>query len=172
MALTRQQKEARVAEATEALSSAVSYVFMSYDGLTVTDMNDLRAKLHAEGVGMRVIPKRLARIVTKNVELDFDPTTVEGQLAVVWGNDAVAPAKVLHGFVKEHENAQMVAGAMDGSLLSTDEVKALAQLPSREELLAKLVGTLAGPISGFQSVLSGVPRSAVYVLTAIKESKE
>jgi len=172
MALTRQQKEQRIKTTTEDLSGAVSYVFLSYDAFNVEDVEELRGQMHEQGVSMRVMPKRLLKIVLQNVELDFDPTQVDGQLAVVWGSDAVAPAKVLYEFAKERDNLKLVAGAMDGSPLSAEEVTALAQLPGREELLAKLVGTLAGPISGFQSVLSGVQRNAVYVLTAVKEQKE
>ena len=145
MALTREQKEQAVAETTEALSGAMSYVVVSYDALTVTDSEELRGKMAEAGVSLRVLPKRLLKIVLEKVELDFDPTQQEGQLAVAWSDDPVAPAKVLDEFVKEHENVSMVAGAMEGSLLSQDEVGALAKLPSREELLAKLVGSLASP---------------------------
>ncbi len=172
MALTREQKEQTVTETTEALSGAVSYVFVSYDALTVADVEDLRVKMGEADVSLRVLPKRLLKIVCQNVELPFDPTTTEGQLAVAWSSDAVAPAKILNEFIEDHDNLQLVAGAMEGSLLSLEEVKALAKLPSREELLAKLVGTLAGPMSGTVRVFSGVQRSAVYVLTAIKEQKE
>lgn len=171
MALTREQKETRVKETAETLSSAVSVVFVTYDALQLADMNALRDQLFEAGVSMRVIPKRLAKIALENAKLDFDPTTQEGQLALVWGDDVISPAKVLAGFAKDHEQLQLVGGVMDSAVISDEEVKKLATMPSREELLAKLVGTLAGPISGFQSVLSGVPRNAVYVLSAIKDQK-
>ena len=181
MALTREQKETRVKETAETLSSAVSVVFVTYDALQLADMNALRDQLFEAGVSMRVIPKRLAKIALENAELNFDPTAQEGQLALVWGDDVVSPAKVLAGFAKDHEQLQLVGGVMDPSSakasegkveLTAEQVVQLSTMPSKEELLAKLVGTLAGPISGFQSVLSGVPRNAVYVLSAIKDQKE
>jgi len=172
MALTREQKEQTVADATEALSGALSYVFVAYDALSVADVEDLRQKMDAEDVSLRVLPKRLLRIVLQNLELPFDPTEAEGQLAVAWSNDPVAPARILDEFIQNHDNLRLVAGAMEGSLLSFEEVQALAKLPSREQLLGQLVGTLAAPMSGAVRVLSGVQRSAVYVLTAIKEQKE
>ena len=172
MALTREQKEQTVADATAALTSAMSYVFVAYDALTVPDVEELRGKMAEAGVSLRVLPKRLLRLVLQQVKLDFDPTAHEGQMAVAWSDDLVAPAKVLAAFVKTHENVRMVAGAMEGTFLSMEEVKAVALLPSREELLARLVGSLAAPMTGLARVLSGVQRSAVYVLVAIREQKE
>lgn len=171
MALTRQQKEAQVAAVEQSLSSAMAVAFMTYDAMGVEQVEELRDRLFAEGVTMRVLPKRLLRLVLKNLSIDFDPTQHEGQFAVVWGSDAVAPAKVIHSFAKEHENIKLVAGALEGKVLSQAEVTALAQLLSREELLAKLVGTLVNPIRGIQGVLTGVQREAVYVLHAIAEKK-
>jgi len=172
MALTREQKEQTVTETAEALSAAMSYVFVSYDALTVPEVEELRGTMSAAGVSLRVLPKRLLKIILQKVELDFDPTQHDGQFAVAWSEDPVAPAKILDEFVQDHEHVQIQAGAMEGSLLSLEDVQALAKLPSREELLAKLVGSLAAPMSGMVGVLSGVPRSAVYVLTAIRDQKE
>lgn len=170
MALTRQQKEARVAEAKEALT-ATAVVFVTYDALNLVDMNELRDSLFEAGVKMRVIPKRLLKLAATNAKLDIDPTTYEGQVAIVWGDDVVTPAKTLSEFAKKHEQLQLVSGVMEGAVIDQDQVKQLANLPSREELLAKLVGTLAGTTTGLVGVLSGVPRSAVYVIKAIADSK-
>jgi large subunit ribosomal protein L10 len=172
MALTREQKKARVQEARETLGSAVAVVFVTYDALALADMNELRDQLFEAGVSMRVIPKRLLKLAVIEAKLDFDPTAQEGQMALVWGDDVVSPAKVLAEFAKKHEQLQLVGGVMERSVISDFEVKRLATIPSREELLRQLVGMLAGPLSGFQAVLSGVPRSAVFVLAAIKESKQ
>lgn len=172
MALTREQKEQRVAEASEALTKAMSYVLVTYDALTVPDVEELRGKMHEAGVSMRVLPKRLLRLVLQQVKLDFDPTQHEGQMAVAWSDDLVAPAKVLAEFVKGHEHMQMVAGAMEGVFLSQAEVQALALLPSRKELLAKVVGSLAAPLTKVVRVLSGVQAKMVFVLVAIRDQKE
>ena len=172
MALTRQQKEQRVAEAQEAIAGATSVVFMAYDALGVTDLEELRDALHREGARVRVMPKRLLKRVLESAKLEFDPTAQSGQLAIVWGNDAVAPAKVLYTFAKKREHVQLIAGSLEGKLLQQSEILALAQLPTRLELLAQLVGTMVNPLRGLQTVLNGVQRQTVYVLAALVEQKQ
>jgi len=172
MPLTRQQKEERVATTTQDLKEAESYVFMGYDGLNVTDMGELRTKLYEQGAHLRVLPKRLLRLVMRNIEQDFDPTTVEGQIAVAWGNDPVAPAKVLHEFAKKRATIMwLVAGAMGGAFLAKEQVIALAQLPGKQELRGQLVGVIAGPMRGLVVTLSGVQRNFVYALKAVADKK-
>ncbi len=172
MALTREQKEQTIADMQGAVSEAVSTVFVSFDGLSLEDMGELRNQLFEAGMSMRVVPKRLLRLAMQNAKLDFDPTAHEGQVAVVWGADPVAPAKVIHTFAKSNENIQLLSGVLEGSTIEFAQVEALAKLPSRQELLGQLVGVLSGPMRGFAGVLSGVPRATVYVLKAIAEKKE
>lgn len=172
MPLTKAKKHEVVTEVGQEVAKAQGVVFMTFDGLTMPEVNDLRAKLFSAGVAMRVMPKRLLRIVLKDQKLEFDPMAQVGQIAVVWGADAVTPAKVLHDFAKKNQHMKLVAGVLEGNVLSTEQVLALAKLPSREQLLGQLVGVLAGPIRGFASVLNGVQRQTVYVLTAIKDQKQ
>lgn len=171
MPLTRVQKEKVVEQAGQDLAAAASVVFVAHDGLTLAQMKELRARLQAEGGNMRVIPKRLLRLVLQQAKWDFDPVAPEGQLAVAWGGDAVAPAKALHEFAKKHDGLKLLAGVLEGNMLSMQEVTSLAQLPSRQQLLGQLVGVLAGPARGLVAVLSGVQRQAIYVLVAIKDNK-
>jgi len=171
VALTRQQKEERVAKVEKDISSAVSIVFMSYDGLTVEDSEALRDQLQQQGARLRVISKRLLKIILDRANLAFDPVKQAGQVAFVWGNDAIAPAKVLHGFAKKKTKIQIVGGIMEGSVLSSEQVKQLATLPGKDEMRAQLVGTIAGPIRGFVSVLSGTQRNFLYALSAIRDQK-
>ncbi len=172
MPLTRQQKVERVSQSAQDFSAATSVVFMKYDALTVTDAEALREQLHQHQARMRILPKRLLKRVMEQAGWNFDPTATPGQLAVVWGSDAVAPAKVLHTFAQKHENIQLVAGFLAGNMLSLAEVTALALLPSREQLLGKLVGTIANPMRGLVGVLSGVQRGTVQVLSAIAEKRK
>lgn len=172
MALTRQQKETRIAQASKDLSQATAVVFMAYDALPASDTEELRGKLHAEGVAMRVLPKRLLKKVLEQAKIEFDPLTHEGQLAILWGSDATAPARILHQFAKKHEQVRLVGGLLEGALLELARVESLAVLPSRQELLGQLVGTIAGPLRGLQAVLTGVPRKSVYVLAAIAKKKQ
>lgn len=171
MSLTRQQKEESIAKMESDISSATSVVFMAYDALNVSQVEELRDRLHASNSKMRVIPKRLLRLIMENTKHDFDPTQEEGQIAVIWGDDTVAPAKALHTFAKDLENVRLVAGTLEGALISHEEVMVLAQLPNKEELLGKLVGTISGPIAGLQSVLNGVQRQTTQVLSAIANQK-
>ena len=152
MSLTREQKEEKVKEASEAIKGAVSTVVMTYDALNVLDMEELRGALHEQGVSMKVMPKRLLKLVMDKAKFDFDPTSQEGQMALVWSDDAVAPAKVLAEFAKDHENVELRAGIMEGELLSVEEVQQLAKLPNREQLIGQLVSVLAGPSRGLVTV--------------------
>ncbi len=172
MPLTRQQKEERVATTQKDLEGATSSVVVAYNGLNVSDVGDLRTALHQQGAKLRVLPKRLLRLVMQNMKHDFDPTAVEGQIAVAWGNDPVAPAKVLHDFAKKHQDILwLVAGVMEGTLLTKEQVTALAQLPSRDQLLGQLLNVMTGPARGLVLTLSGVQRNFVYALNAIAEKK-
>lgn len=173
MPLTRQQKEEKVTTTMADLQGAASCVFVAYNGLNVDDMEELRGKLHESGARVRVLPKRLLRLVLKNINLDFDPTSIDGQIAVAWGNDVVAPAKILHEFAKTRaEIMRLVGGAMEGSLLDQVQVIALAQLPTKDQLRGQLLSVLVGPVRGLVMTLSGVQRNFVYAMKAIADQKQ
>lgn len=171
MALTRQQKEARVSQVSTDLKSATSVVFVAYDGLTVDNLEELRDQLFTSQSRLRIVPKRLLKLALKEAAVDFDPSAQSGQLAIVWGSDPVAPAKALHTFAKKNNKAKLVAGVLEGVTLSQEQITALALLPSREQLLGQLVSVLSGPARGLVQVLSGVPRSFVYALKAMSDKK-
>lgn len=172
MPLTRQQKEERVATTHRDVAAAASAVFMAFTAMSVDDTEELRDRLHATGSTLRVLPKHLMRLVMQELKLDFDPTTHEGQFAIVWGSDGVAPAKVVYTFIKDRDNVRLVGGSLEGNLLSFEQVQSLAILPSREELLGQLVGTISQPARGLVMVLSGVQRQTVQVLKAIADQKQ
>ncbi len=172
MALTKQQKKQSVREMQDSMSSAVSVVFLSFNGLTVEEASKLRTSLYEAGGGMRVIPKRLLKIALNNLKLDFDPTVPEGQLAVAWGDEAVAPAKALDEFAREHEDKiRLLAGTLEGDIMSAREVAALASLPSAQQLRGQLVAVISAPIRGLVTALSGIPRGAVGALQAIADQR-
>lgn len=171
MALTRQQKEARVTQVSIDLKAATSVVFVAYNGLTVDELEELRDQLFTSQSRLQVVPKRLLKLALKEAAVDFDPSTQVGQLAIIWGSDPVAPAKVLHTFARKNDKARLVAGVLEGVALSQEQVTALALLPSHEQLLSQLVSVLSGPARGLAQVFSGVPRSFVYALRAIGDKK-
>ena len=172
MALTRQAKEDIIAQTQNKLSSAISFVLITFDQLTVVEVNSLRDQLHAVGGRMRIVPKRLLKIIFQQIKLDFDPLILPVQVAVAWADDAVAPAKILNDFAKKNKDKiQLMTGSLDGNLLTIEQVKALATLPSRDQLLGQLCSVLAGPVRGLVTVLSGAQRNLVQVLQALADKK-
>ena len=159
MAISRDKKLSLVSEMSDLLSSAKMTTFASYDGLSVADVQKLRRSAREQNVTVKVIKNRLVRVaVAQNAALKDIPTDVlVGQLLyAVSDEDEVAPAQVLASFAKTND-ALKIAGAFsgEGKLLSADEVKALATLPSKNELIAQVLATLASPVNDVLSGLSG-----------------
>lgn len=176
MAISRAQKESAVEQLTSELNGIKLAVLTDYRGLTVPEIEELRAKLRESGITYRVTKNTLLRLAAKQSERfgDIAPESFTGPTALALGfEDEVAPARVIFQYAKEHEALEIV-GALtgDGQLLSAAEVKALALLPTREQLLGQVVGTIAAPLTGFVGVLGANVRSIVNVLNAIKETKE
>lgn len=141
-------------------------------GLTVAEMTDLRKKLKSVNVDVKVAKNTLSKIAIKDTAYDVLSNYFEGPVVTLWGyGDPVVPAKVLNTFLKDQQKAEFVVGALQQKLINHKDLATLATLPSKEELLAKMLGSLNAPISGFVNVLAGVPRSFLNVLNAIKEKK-
>ncbi len=173
MAKSRKQKEGTLAELVEALQSAKSVVFADFKGLTVKDATDFRNKARKENVGVLVAKKTLMRLAFKNAGYEgVDPASLQGSLVMVTGfDDEVAPAKLVADFAKDHEALKIVAGVLERKLVDANAIKALAKLPSKQELMAKLVGSINAPLSGLVNVLAGNLRGLVNVLNAVKDQK-
>lgn len=171
-------KQAVVAQLREQLESAKGVVLTSYKGLTVAQDTELRRELREAGVSYHVVKNTMLRIAAKEAGIEGIEEHLEGTTAFAFSTeDAVAPAKVICGFIKKNklEDAEVLTvkvGMVEGKVIGVDEVKALAALPSREELIAKLLGSMNAPISNTVNVLQGVIRNAVYVLDAIRSQKE
>lgn len=170
--MARAEKEALVQEIVEKLSSSKSVVVTDYKGLDVAEITELRKKLREAGVEYKVIKNTLARIAAKKAEMEDLNELFIGPTAIAFGiEDAVAPAKVLVDFAKEHDELEIKGGALDGALINVDKVKALAEIPPREVLLAKALGSMKSPLTGLVNVLTGNLRGLVQVLNQIKEQK-
>lgn len=171
-------KQAVVAQLKEQLESAKGVVLTSYKGLTVAQDTELRRELREAGVSYHVVKNTMLRIAAKEAGIEGIEEHLDGTTAFAFSTeDAVAPAKVICGFIKKNklEDAEVLTvkvGMVEGKVIGVDEVKALATLPSREELIAKLLGSMNAPISNTVNVLQGVIRNAVYVLDAIRSQKE
>ncbi|MBQ3309377.1 50S ribosomal protein L10 [Candidatus Saccharibacteria bacterium] len=159
MAITKDKKKTLVADLTELLESSKMTVFARYQGLTVAELQELRRAARENGVKIKVVKNRLVRVAMGEIAVykDTDTTGLTGQLLyAVSDSDEVAPAKVLANFAKEHEALQ-IAGAFNdlGVNLKEEEIKALAALPSKNELIAQVVAQLLSPVTDSVSGLSG-----------------
>lgn len=172
------KKQAIVAELKDQLTNAKGVVLTSYRGLTVAQDTELRRELRAAGVTYHVVKNTMLRLAAKDAGIEGFDEHLEGTTAFAFSTeDAIAPAKVICDFIKknkldENEVLTVKVGMVEGKVIDADEVKALAALPSREELIAKLLGSMNAPISGTVNVLQGVIRNAVYVLDAVRAQKE
>lgn len=174
MAITRQKKEEILNGLVEELTEAKSAVFADFRGMNVTDATKLRSQCRKEGVKCVVAKKTLMKLAFEKAGYEgVDPMQLEGSLALMLGKeDEVAPAKLAATFAKEHEDQlKIVAGVLEKKIVDESAVIALSKLPSKQELIAKTVGTIAAPLSGFVNVLQGNIRNLVYALNAVKESK-
>ena len=164
-------KAAVVEEMKEKLQSAQGAVFVGFSGLTVADVTKLRRKFREGGVEYKVIKNTLTRIAADELGYNALDAILEGPTALAFSaEDAVAPAKILKEFIKETKTEALTvkAGLVDGQVI---DVAAGACWRSREELLAKLVGSMQAPISGLVNVLQGNIRNMVYVLDAVRAKK-
>jgi len=175
MAKTKLQKEEILRSLNNKIDKAKSVVFTSFKGLTVGDNNALRQDLKREDSEYLVVKKTLLGLALKERKIEsLDVKKFKGNIAAVFGyQDEVAPAKIVDKYRKElEEKIEFVGGILENKYLSADEVGALAKLPSKQELYAKIVGSINAPVSGFVNVLAGSLRKFLYALNAIKESKE
>lgn len=170
---TREQKKELVKNLAEKLKASKAVVFSDFKGLSVKKMTELRNELRTAGVELKVLKKTLIGVALKDAGLDADMKKLEGQIAIaVSAGDEVAAAKIIAKAAKANESLKIVGGILGVKELSADEVNALAKLPSKEEMLAKLVGTLNAPVSGFVNVLAGNLRGLVQVLKAVSEKSK
>lgn len=157
----------------EKIEASQSLVLADYRGLDVAEVTELRVKLREAGVEFKVLKNTLTKRAAAEVGLEGLNPYLEGPTAIAFGmSDAVAPAKVLSEFAKTHKDLEIKAGVIDGKVIDMAGVKALADLPSKEVLLAQVLGGMQTPMYGFAGSLAGVLRKFAYAINAIKEQKE
>ncbi len=172
MPKTRSEKEQIIAELSKKLARMKSAVFTQVSGYTMEDANSLRTKGHVQDVEIFVAKKTLlARALEANGFMVKDGDFDGSILTTVGYGDEIAAAKLMAQFAKDRDGISIVGGILEGRMVDGASVKQLATLPSREELLAKLVGSLNAPVSGFVNALAGNLRNVVHVLRAIQEAK-
>lgn len=156
----RQVKEQKVAEIKEKLEKAQAIVLTKYQGLTVEEDTKLRKSLREAGVEYRVYKNTLVTLAAKELGIEGITEYLEGPVSIAFGyDDVTAPARILNDFAKDHKALELKAGVIDGELYDVDKIKQLATIPSKEVLIAKLLGSIKSPISSFARVLSAIADS-------------
>jgi len=172
LSLNLDEKKAVVAEVSALVANAQAIVLAEYRGLEVGDMTQLRAKARSAGVSLRVLKNTLARRAVTGTPFEGLSQHMVGPLAYGISPDPVNAAKVLNEFAKGNDKFVIKAGAMPNAVMTSKEVAALAMLPSRNELLAKLMGTMKAPVGKFVQTLNEVPARFVRTAAAVRDQKE
>jgi len=172
LSLNLEEKKEVVAEIAARVAKAQAIVIAEYRGLPVENATQLRAQARASGVYLRVLKNTLARRAVQGTPFEKLSEKMVGPLAYGISEDPVAAAKVLYTYAKTNDKLVIMGGAMPGQLMTAKEVGALATLPSREQLLATLMGTMQAPITKFVQTLNEVPSKLVRTLAAVRDQKE
>jgi large subunit ribosomal protein L10 len=171
LSLNLDEKKAIVAEVSAHVASAQAIIMAEYRGMEVGQMTQLRAKAREAGIYFRVVKNSLVRRAVKDTPYAELADHMVGPLAYGISSDPIAAAKVLHEFSRDNEKLVIKVGAMGGKIMFLEDVRALATLPSREELLSKLLGTMQAPMAKFVRTLNEVPSKFVRGLAAVRDSK-
>ncbi len=172
MGMSLEQKQTVVSEIAAKLGNAQAVIVAEYRGLDVGRITDLRAKARNSGVYLRVLKNTLARRAVAGTPFEKLADQLVGPLIYGIAQDPVAGAKALSEFAKDNEKFVIKGGAMANSLMSAKDIKTLATMPSRDELLATLMGTMLAPVAKFVRTMNEVPTGFVRVLAAVRDQKD
>lgn len=169
MPQTKEQKKKIVEKLKENVAKQKSMVFVAIEGLKAAKTFDLRKRLKEADCLLQVVKKTLLNLVFKEKKFDFDAKKLEGQPALIFGfKDEITPAKIAFNFSKENENLKILGGFFDDKFRNSEEIIALAEIPSREQLLSKVVGSISAPISNFVYTLQANIKGLINVLSKLK----
>jgi len=169
----RRAKEQSVQDITEKLQESVTAVITDYRGLNVAQATNLRNELRGANIEYKVLKNTLTKIAAKNVGIEGLDQYLEGPTAIAFSSeDPVAPAKILAKFAKDNKDLEIKGGILEGKVVSMAQITALAELPSREELLAQVLRGMQSPLAGMANVLAGPLRNMANVLEAVRKEKE
>lgn len=169
MPLTKEQKQKIVEDLKEKIVRQKAMIFVDFTGLKVKDLSNLRKKLRAINSELKVAKKTLLGLVLKKAGLEIEAKKIKGEIALIFGyNDGLSLAKMIYQFAEANPNLKILGGFFEKKFQEAEEIITLAQLPTREELLAKLVGTISAPVSNLVRVLQGNIKGLIYILTKVK----
>ncbi len=172
MPKTKIQKQQIAQDITEKLGRASSVVFADYQGLTMAQLSDIRRQLRENSAEFSITKNNLLKIALKNNNLQVSDDILEGPVATLFAfGEEINPIKILTKGLKDNQKGTVKGGFLNGETLDKNQINRLAQLPSKEELRAKVVGGLGAPLYGIVGVLQANLRNLVYVLDQIKNTK-
>jgi large subunit ribosomal protein L10 len=172
--LKREEKERQVAWLREQFQTAKALFLTDFRKLKVSEMNQLRSELRDRGIAFKVLKNTLVRRAYQDTDVATIGSDIVGPRAAAWTSsedNVPAMAKALVDFTRTHPNLVLVRGVLNGKPVEPMDIDTLSKLPSREELLGRVLGTMMAPVSAFVNTLAAVPRSFLYVLKAIEEQK-
>jgi large subunit ribosomal protein L10 len=172
--LKKEEKEKQVAWLRDQFRTTKALFLGDFRSLTVSEMNKLRSELRDRGIAFKVLKNTLVRRAYQDTDVAAIGPDLAGPRAAAWTSseeNVPAMAKVLVDFAKTHPNLVLVRGVLNGKLVDPSEMDTLSKLPSREELLGRVLGTMMAPVSAFVNTLAAIPRSFLNVLKAIEEQK-
>ncbi len=170
--MARPEKVAEVQAITDRLKTAQSLVLADFSGLSVQQMTNFRVKCRENKVDCRVVKNRLAKIACDNADVTVLKDHLMGPTAIMFGPESqVDPAKIVVEFAKENKAMEIKGGYVDGQYLDADQVKALSKVPSRDELLAKMMACINSPATGLAMALNGVASGLVRCIDAVAQQK-
>ena len=168
--LSKDQKTKILENLKEKVAKQKAIVFVDFTGLKVKDISRLRKELKKNQNEMQVAKKTLLNLALKDKNLEIAKDKLTGEVALVFGfNDEISPAKTVYQFSKTNPALKILGGFLENKFKEIEEIVALAQLPGREELLARLVGSVASPMTGFVRVLQGNIKGLIQILSQIKK---
>ena len=169
MPLTKEQKQKIIEDLKEKIERQKAMIFADFTGLKVKDLSNLRKKLRLADNELKVVKKTLLGSALKERDFKIDIEKLKGEIAIVFGfKDALSLAKIIYQFSQENPNLKILGGFFEKKFQEAEEIITLAQLPSREELLARLAGTIFAPVSNFVNVLQGNIKGLICILTKVK----
>ena len=171
--MNRELKEQTVSELREKFQRAKVAILTDYCGLNVDEMNRLRTDLRDEAVEYRVVKNTIVKLAAKSTELELLDGYFNGPTAVALSyNDQMSPAKILTKFVKNNPKLEIKAGVLQGKVIGPDDIKQMAEIPSREVLLAQMLSALTSGQAGLLGVFQGILSRLIHVLESIRSKKE
>ena len=170
--MARPEKEAAVAELKESIQNSSVAIMTRYQGITVAEVTTLRATLRAENIKFKVFKNTLAQRALDELQLSDAVAFMDGPTVWAFSDDPTAPARILKKFAKDVAALQVRGGILEGKAVNAAMIDMLADLPTRDQLIAQVVGVMAAPLRNFLGTIQAVPRNFVGVVDAIKKQKE